>query len=215
MGKSTADRGPVSPSRGPNDRLLLAVVARGRVKRQGMSEFFFESAEPPFSELSPVIFFQRFPEGIYDIEGLSQDGEELENETELTHTMPAPPVASVNESPMALQCDDEEPGYDATPATEPVVITWEPVVMSHPSLGTSPPVPVSIRNYEVVVEASTEVDGEEFEAIFSAILPSDQTSMEVPTEFLALTDTFKYEVLAREESFNQTAVESCFELVTD
>jgi hypothetical protein len=34
--------------------------------------------------------------------------------------------------------------------------------------------------------------------------------MTIPAEFLLQTDTFKYEVLAREESFNQTAVESCF-----
>ena len=36
--------------------------------------------------------------------------------------------------------------------------------------------------------------------------------MTVPAEFIALGDTFKYEVLAREESFNQTATESCFVL---
>jgi hypothetical protein len=34
--------------------------------------------------------------------------------------------------------------------------------------------------------------------------------MTIPEEFLAQSDTFKYEVLAREKSFNQTAVESCF-----
>ncbi len=34
--------------------------------------------------------------------------------------------------------------------------------------------------------------------------------MTVPDEFLSQTDEFKFEVLAREESWNQTAVESCF-----
>ena len=34
-----------------------------------------------------------------------------------------------------------------------------------------------------------------------------------PEEFIELGDEFKYEVLAREESFNQTAVESCIVLV--
>ena len=37
------------------------------------------------------IFFERFPEGIYEIEGKALDGEELESETEVTHIMPAPP----------------------------------------------------------------------------------------------------------------------------
>jgi hypothetical protein len=44
------------------------------------------------------------------------------------------------------------------------------------------------------------------------ILPPGETSMTIPEEFLALADEFKYEVLVREESFNQTAVESCFVL---
>lgn len=34
--------------------------------------------------------------------------------------------------------------------------------------------------------------------------------MTVPEEFLKLGTEFKHEVLAREESYNQTAVESCF-----
>jgi hypothetical protein len=57
-----------------------------------------------------------------------------------------------------------------------------------------------------------EVDGEEFTSVFSVVLPPDEMSVTIPEEFLALGDTFKYEVLAREESFNQTAVESCFVL---
>lgn len=43
-------------------------------------------------------------------------------------------------------------------------------------------------------------------------LPPDTTSLPVQAEFIALDDDgqIKYEILAREESFNQTAVESCF-----
>ena len=40
-----------------------------------------------------------------------------------------------------------------------------------------------------------------------------ETAVTIPEEFTDLGDIFKYEVLAREESFNQTAVESCFVLV--
>jgi hypothetical protein len=73
-------------------------------------------------------------------------------------------------------------------------------------------IPVTIHNYEVVVERELEVNGEEFASVFSIILPPGQTSMTIPAEFLGDGDKFKYEVLAREESFNQTAVESCFVL---
>ena len=201
----------------PRGREYLDIKVKSRLRRQGLTEIFFESAEPPFDELDPAEFFNRFPEGIYEIEGKTLEGDELESETELTHTIPAPPVATVNGEPMAQQCDDEESGYDAPTITEvPVIIAWQPVTMSHPDpfgggAGVQPPIPVTIHNYEVVVEVELEINGEEFTSKFSAILPPDQTSMSIPDEFIALSDTFKYEVLAREESYNQTAVESCFE----
>ena len=53
---------------------------------------------------------------------------------------------------------------------------------------------------------------DEFTSVFSVILPPDAREFTVPAQFIALGEKFKYEVLAREESFNQTAVESCFEL---
>ena len=46
----------------------------------------------------------------------------------------------------------------------------------------------------------------------STILPPSATSFEVPEEILALNEEVKFEVLVREASYNQTAVESCFEI---
>ena len=87
---------------------------------------------------------------------------------------------------------------------------------SHPSLGSPRSGDITIVNYEVVIEAELETpDGDEFISVLSVILPPDVTEMTIPAEFLAQTDTFKYEVLAREESWNQTAIESCFLLEDD
>ena len=198
-------------------RKMLNIYVRGRLRRQGLTEIFFESAEPTFDELSPDKFFHRFPEGTYEIEGKTLDGLELESETEITHAMPAPPAAMVNGIPMAEQCDDEEPGYDALNVEGPVVISWAAVTTTHPELGhPQGSTDISIYNYEVVVEAELEdADGEEFVSVFSVLLPPNVTSMTVPAEFLSQSDEFKFEVLAREESFNQTAVESCFLLDDD
>ncbi len=127
--------------------------------------------------------------------------------------MPAPPVPTVNGFPAAEQCDDEEPDYDA-PVIEDdeYVIAWDAVTMTHPELGDPQNAPgLIVVNYEVVVEAELETDdGEEFETVFSVILPPDVTEMTIPEEFMEQTDTFKYELLVREESWNQTATESCF-----
>lgn len=195
------------------EKRILGVGVRSRLRRQGLTEIFFESAEPTFDELPPATFFARFPEGTYEVEGVSLDGFEIESETEITHAMPAPPVPNVNGLAAAEQCDDEEAGYDA-----PVIIAdeyriaWQPVTRTHPTLGSPRDSDdLTIVNYEVVVEAELEMpDGEEFTSIFSVILPPDVTETTVPAEFMHQADSFKYEVLAREESWNQTAIESCF-----
>ena len=194
----------------PRERRMLRVKTRGRLRRQGLTELFFESAEPTFDELDPEDFFRRFPEGTYEIEGVREDGAELESETELTHTLPAPALTTVNAMREANECDPDEPDYDAPITGSPVTIAWEPVEVSHPELGTWPPVAVTIVNYELVAEVVVEVDGEEFNSVFSAVLPPGETSLTLPEQFLAQGSEFKYEVLAREASYNQTAVESCF-----
>jgi hypothetical protein len=195
---------------------MLDIEVKGRLSRQGLTEIFFESAEPSFEELAPEQFFRRFPEGEYEIEGRTLKGEERESTVWLSHIMPAPPVPTVNGLPMAVQCDEDEPGYDATPVSdEEVTIVWPAVTMSHPDpegggAGVQPPVPVTINNYEVVLEVETE-DG--FVSKFSVILPPGSISFMVPADFLELGDEFKYEVLVREANGNQTAVESCFAIV--
>jgi hypothetical protein len=197
----------------PNERKMLNIRVKGRLRRQGLTEIFFESAEPRFEDLAPAIFFARFPEGDYEIEGTTLDGMEMESETEITHTMPAPAAPEVNGEVMAVQCDDEEPGYDASEVSAPITIAWPEVKMSHPNpmtggAGVQPPISVEINNYEVVVE----ILNDEVDSTFSIQLPPDSLQITLPAEFVALGDNFKYEVLAREESFNQTGVESCFVL---
>ena len=197
----------------PYEREMLIVRAKGRLRLQGLTEIFFESAEPVFDDLPPAVFFARFPEGEYDIKGKTLDGSELESEVELTHTMPAPPAPTVNGAVMAVQCDEEDDDYDASEVSPPITIAWPEVMTSHPDSETGgaavqPPISVEINNYEVVVE----ILNEDVDSTFIIQLPPDSLAVTLPMEFVALGDNFKYEVLAREESFNQTAVESCFVL---
>ena len=84
---------------------------------------------------------------------------------------------------------------------------------SHPSIGGAGR--VVIHNYEVVVEVDVDLNlsnGDEFTSVMHVVLPPNARAWTIPDEFLAQGDEFKYEVLAREASFNQTAVESCFVL---
>ena len=47
----------------PRERLMLDISVEGRLQQQGLTELFFESAEPSFDELSAEDFFRRFPQG--------------------------------------------------------------------------------------------------------------------------------------------------------
>ncbi len=187
----------------PRERRMLNIRVTGRLRRQGLTEIFFESAEPRFAELSPAEFFDRFPEGEYEIEGQTLEGDELESIAELTHVMPAPAgEIKLNGEDAAANCD-----ADPLPSVgEPVVISWDPVTESHPELGRTGEM-IEVVKYQLVVER------EEPELlILSVDLPPDVTSFEVPEDFTELGEEFKFEILVREESGNQTAVESCFEL---
>lgn len=191
----------------PRERTILNVTVRGRLGRQGLTELFFESAEPSFDELDPEDFFRRFPEGVYEVEGMTLEGEALESEVEISHVMPAPPRIYVNGEPIFSEDDPSYINCD-NPLTEvsaPVIISWDPVTTSHPEIGT-PGEDIYVHNYEVVVE----IDEEPW--VTSTILPPDTTSFEVPYEILDLSDEIKFEVLVRADNWNQTAIESCFEL---
>jgi hypothetical protein len=185
----------------PNGREILAVSAKGRLARQGLTEVFFESDEPSFDELSPAEFLQRFPEGRYEFEGVMLDGSELESTARLTHVLPAPPANIFISGQMAApNCDAE-----VLPVVSgDVTITWDQVTTSHPTIGRS--APIKIDGYQVVVERE-----EPTLLVFSVDLPASVTQMTVPPEFITLGTEFKFEVLVREAGGNRTVVESCFE----
>ncbi len=192
---------------GPNERTLMNVWMRSALRRQGLTEFFFESAEPPFDELPPAVFFRRFPEGTYEIDGVTLDGEEIEGEVQLSHVLAArPDNIMVNDEVAAESCEVELPAVEA-----PVEISWDPVTMSHPTIGT-PGVAVTVQQYEFVAEIEREGETPDV-LLFKVDLPAGVTSFEIPEAFTDLAeDELKFEIVTKLDNGNQTAFESCFEL---
>ncbi|NNM20507.1 MAG: hypothetical protein HKO55_04450 [Gammaproteobacteria bacterium] len=183
----------------PDDHEILQLRAKSALRHQGVTQLFFESAEPTFDELTPAEFFARFPEGIYEVEGTGLEKEEYESETFFSHVLAAPPDnVLVSGVPLSDDCDESVPGV-----SPPIVISWDPVMSSHPEIGKAGD--VEIAAYQLVVER------EEPELlVYSVDLPPDVTSMSVPSGFIALGDEFKYEIIVRTSTHNNTAVESCF-----
>jgi hypothetical protein len=204
----------------PRDRKMMHVWVRGRLRRQGLTELFFESAEPTFDELDPEKFFRRFPEGEYDIEGYTLDGEERESEVYLSHIIPAAPDGvKINGTDAPEDCDAELPVVDPSGG---VTISWDQVDESHAAKWAGDPEKIAlgedgdvvVRYYEVVVE----VDETDFKA--TAIIPpgdSDTVSWTLPEDFFVLSEEgeYKFEILVRTNILNDEGEIVTVEVETD
>jgi hypothetical protein len=169
----------------PDGGTLLDLKNRGVLNGYGLTELFSESSEPPFTVFPLSEFKKLFPEGDYVFEGRQTDGTRMRSAFTLTHDFPE---GSVITSPQA----------DSTLASDELVVSWEPV---------TEPAGIGIVRYQVLV-AYEEAAGFEF----SATLPADVASMAIPAEFLTQSGAYKAEVLAIEQSGNQTLSDVDFEI---
>jgi hypothetical protein len=167
----------------------------------GQTEGFLEGIEPQISEIVKALgcapsdegkssladFVKQWPAGVYTFEGEAR-GVKLEDRDELTYHIPAGPRITA-------------PSNGAVVGST-VLINWRPVTAAIiPSLG-----PVKIVGYHVIVEPS----GIEAPPEFEIDLPATVTSVRVPPQFLRPYTTYQLEVLATEESGNQTITEGYF-----
>jgi hypothetical protein len=67
----------------PRGRKILKIRTGGKLRRHGLTQLDFESAEPSFDDLHPSVFFRRFPEGEYEIKGRTIDWQEMESPSRL------------------------------------------------------------------------------------------------------------------------------------
>jgi hypothetical protein len=185
----------------PRERRILSVAPTGRLRAQGLTQLFFESAEPPFDELPPATFFARFPEGVYEVSGISLEGEEMESAARLSHLLPGPPQnVRINGIPAAENCD----ASNIPTVRPPVVVTWDKVTRSHAELGKQGP--AKVFRYQVFAE-QRKADPLKY----SLDLPPTITRYVVAPELIAVGDKqYKFEIQVREVNGNQTAIESCF-----
>lgn len=171
----------------PDGNKLVDTKNKGSVKIQGITEYFFESAEPSFDVQSLEELMALFPEGKYRFEGTTTEGETLTGKTKLTHDFPEGPMLTFPVGGQAVDPDN-------------AVFTWEPV---------ADPPGTEIVSYEVVVEC----DEPEL-TLTTALVNADTTSFSVSPEFLNQEDLddCKWEVLAKEDSGNQTISEEPFSI---
>jgi hypothetical protein len=173
----------------PDDEDIVTVIAAGGLLDFGLTELFFETSEPPNVEVSIDDVIDRLPEGTYVFSAEVVDGDESEMLATFTHDIPAGPVLVSPEN-------EEE---DVDPAA--TIVSWELVTTDIDGD------PITIVGYQVIVEE--DLDEEPFpagfaEPVFSVYLPPTATSVTIPAEFMRPDTDYEWEVLAIEESGNQT-----------
>ena len=176
----------------PNGKLVLAVKPQSQLKDLTMGGIFFESREPPAEEFSFKDLAAKFPEGKYKIRAQSFDGTILTGTATFTSDVPAAPIVTT-------------PVDGAVVPTTGLSIRWEDVTE------TVNGDPITITGYEVIVTKINHDDPNGFsQPIFDVHIPPDRNALSVPLEFLEPGTEYELEVLALEESGNQTITVSSF-----
>jgi hypothetical protein len=178
----------------PTGKPVLDVGPQGQLRDLTMAGIFFESREPPISEFSFADLKAAFPEGEYTVRADSFDGTTLVGSATFTHDVPAPPTIT---SPRLAE-DPRGTRKNPVPVQD-LAITWDDVTETVDSR------PVNITGYQVIVTKEFHDDPHGFsQPIYDVhVLPS-LNSLRVPAEFLEPNTVYELEVLALEDSGNQT-----------
>ncbi len=166
----------------PDSRTIFHVQGKLGYAELGMTELFFEGAEPSLDEFALADLLDLFPEGEYSFEGRTVDNEELAGTATFTHAVPAGPEVSAVVGP-----------------DNSLVISWELVTEPADIL---PDEDVEVVAYQVIVE--------DFQVTVpdpatSVTVPPEYVASLDSGEHL-------FEVLAIEAGGNQTITEGSFTL---
>jgi hypothetical protein len=178
------------------DGMVLTFEAEGGLGKLGMTELFFETVEPEEDEVPIVELLATLPEGEYRIDGEATEAGEgrgtLSGSALLTHTIPAGATLLA-------------PVPGATVPVTGLVVSWSPVTQAMD--GSS----VNIVSYQLIVEKEEpphpHLIGKRGLSIY---LPPTVTSITLPDGILEPGSHYDWEVLAIEESGNQTISASSF-----
>jgi hypothetical protein len=166
----------------PAGKKIFDASAKGGYKNLGLTELFFEGAEPNLSEFPLEELLALFPEGDYTFVGKTVDHEHLVSTATLTHNVPDGPAVSTGTS----TCNGDT-----------IVISWESV--SGPA-EILPGRTINVVAYQVIVGS------------FQVTLPGSTTQVTLPGEYYQSLPpaTHDFEVLAIDISGNQTITEGTF-----
>ncbi len=164
----------------PNGKTIFDVAGKGAFKDLGMTELFFEGAEPALADFPLEDLLALFPEGTYTFMGVTVDGERLVSTSTLSHAVPARPPSS------------------ASVDGDTVVISWSAVATVPDS--RFPVRPIVITGYQVLADS--------FQVTLPA--SARQVTLPVEFVQSLAPGVHPFEVLAIDASGNQTITEGTY-----
>lgn len=176
---------------GPRGK-VLSITGLGKLGELGLTELFFESVEPENVDVPIEDMLAMLPAGDYRIKGPGIENGESTGVTSgtawLTHEIPAGPT-------LLLPVEKS-----SVPTNVDLMMDWAPVTKTITGDG------VKIIAYQLIVEKIQDPHPHMIGKInsLSMYLPPSVTQMRVPKEFLVPGVDYDWEVLAIEESGNQT-----------
>ena len=178
------------------DGIVLSFRGRGELGKLGLTELFFETVEPENASVPIEEVLAKLPEGNYTMSGPSMENGDSAGRTEgvalLTHVIPAGPELV-------------SPAADALVPPTGLVASWKPVTK------TITGADVTIIAYQLIVEKDVPPHPHMIGKFgLSIYVPAAVTSIAIPDEFLEPGTAYLWEVLAIEESGNQTLSSSAF-----
>lgn len=166
----------------PDGSKILDVTASGDLRDYGLTELFSESSEPPFTEFPLSQFKELWPEGRYRFRGETVEGQDLVGSVVLSHDIPAGPRIT-------------SPREDSVVGTEDLEVRWQ---------GVPEPAGIDVAGYQVLV-----IDEDRGRELAVDLGPGARR-LEVPEQFVRPETEYKVEVLAIDDSGNQTLTELIF-----
>jgi hypothetical protein len=181
---------------GPDGK-VLNLTGQGKLGQLGLTELFFETVEPENVDVPIAEVLETLPEGEYAFEGSAIEVGEKQGETIgtalLTHDIP--------EGPELLL-----PAENATvPEAADLLVSWGQV---DKTINGSD---INIIAYQLIIEKDEDPDPNMIGKMgLSMYLPPDVQEITIPSEFLEPETDYDWEVLAIEESGNQSLNSSRF-----
>jgi hypothetical protein len=178
----------------PDGEQILGVRPQAELGGLTMASIFFESREPALDEFDFADLEAGFAEGMYSVRALSYDGSLLTGAAWFTYDVPVEPEVL---SPLLVE-EPEETETAVVPLAD-LLVSWEPVTE------TVNGDPLTLNGYELIITTEEHDDPHGYSRpIYDVHVAPETTSLRVPAEFFASDTIYELEVLALEESGNQT-----------